>query len=83
MARPGWPRLLQYGIRVFSGKSCPDLGGRGCYNPNWPNMPNKLPLDIPQFEGKVGEDPSNHIISFHLWCSSNSIIKYSIRLRLF
>jgi hypothetical protein len=28
-----------------------------------PNMPTKLPLDIPKFEGKPGEDPANHIMS--------------------
>ena len=45
-------------------------------------MPTKLPSDIPKFEGKAGEDPQNHIMSFHLWCSSNSIVDDSIRLRL-
>ena len=46
-------------------------------------MPTKLPLDIPKFEGKAGEDPQNHIMSFHLWCSSNNIVDDSIQLRLF
>ena len=46
-------------------------------------MPTKLPSDIPKFEGKVGECPQNHIMMFHLWCSSNSIVDDSIRLRLF
>ena len=46
-------------------------------------MPNKLPNDIPKFEGKPGEDPSNHVMTYHLWCASNSIIDDSIRLRLF
>ena len=32
--------------------------------------------------GKAGEDPQNHIMSFHLWCLSNNIVDYSIRLRL-
>lgn len=36
-------------------------------------MPTELLLDIPKFEGK--EDPSNHVTTFHLWCSSNSIIE--------
>ena len=45
-------------------------------------MPTKLPSDIPKFEGKAGEVPQNHIMSFHLWCSSNSIVDDSIRLRL-
>ena len=49
----------------------------------WPPMPTKIPSDIPKFEGKVGECPQNHIMMFHLWCSSNNIIDDSIRLRLF
>ena len=46
-------------------------------------MPTKLPSNIPKFEGKAGECPQNHIMTFHLWCSLNSIIDDSIRLRLF
>jgi hypothetical protein len=53
------------------------------YDPNWTSMPTKLPSNIPKFEGKTGEDPSNHIMSFNLWCSSNSIMEYSVRLRIF
>ena len=49
----------------------------------WPPMPTKLPSDIPKFEGKAGDCPQNHIMTFHLWCSSNSIVDDSIRLRLF
>ena len=48
-----------------------------------PVIPNKLPSDIPKFEGKVGEDPSEHVTTFHLWCSSNSLHDDSIHLRLF
>jgi hypothetical protein len=44
------------------------------HDPNWSNMPNKLPSDIPKFKGNVGEDPSNHIMSFHLSCSNKFII---------
>ena len=46
-------------------------------------MPNKLPSDIPKFEGKAGEDTQNHIMVFHLWCSSNNIVDGSLWLRLF
>ena len=46
-------------------------------------MPTKLPSDIPNFEGKARECPQNHIMTFHLWCSSNSIVDNSIMLRLF
>jgi hypothetical protein len=53
------------------------------HNPTWPAMPTKLPSDIPKFEGKVGDDPANHIMTFHLWFSSNSIMDNSVRLRLF
>jgi hypothetical protein len=49
----------------------------------WPVIPAKLPSDIPKFDGKVGEDPNNHVMTFHLWCSSNSFMDDSIRLRLF
>ena len=49
----------------------------------WTPMPAKMPSDIPKFEGKTGECPQNHIMTFHLWCSSNNIIDDSIRLRLF
>ena len=50
---------------------------------DWPLVPTKLPSDIAKFEGKDGEDPANHIMTFHLWCSSNSLMDDSIRLRLF
>ena len=45
-------------------------------------MPTKLPSDIAKFQGMVGEDPQNHIMYFHLWCSSNNIVDDSIKLRL-
>jgi hypothetical protein len=45
-------------------------------------MPTKLPSYIPKFEGKLGEDPANHVMRFHLWCSSNNIMDDSIRLML-
>lgn len=46
-------------------------------------MPTKLLLDIPKFKGKVAEDPTNDVMSFHLWSSSNSIIVDSVCLCLF
>jgi hypothetical protein len=49
----------------------------------WPNIPTKLPYDILKFEGKHGEYPANHIMYFHLWCSSNSIMEYFFLLQLF
>jgi hypothetical protein len=53
------------------------------HDPTWPNMPKKLPSDIPKFEGKPSDDPTNHVMIFHLWCSSNNIMDDSILLRLF
>lgn len=49
----------------------------------WPQMPNNLPSDILKFEGKSGEDPSNHVMTYHFWCASNSIIDDSIQLHFF
>jgi hypothetical protein len=53
------------------------------HDPTWPTMPTKLPSDIPKFEGKARDDPANHAMTFHLWCSSNNIMDDSIRLQLF
>ena len=53
------------------------------YHPYWPPMLHKLPSNIPKFEGKSGEDPSNHVMTYHLWCASNSLINDSIQLILF
>jgi hypothetical protein len=27
-----------------------------------------LQSDMPKFDGKSGEDPSMHIMTYHLWC---------------
>ena len=53
------------------------------HDPTWPAIPTKIHSDIPKFEGKPGEYPSEHVTTFHLWCSSNSLNNDSIRLRLF
>jgi hypothetical protein len=53
------------------------------HDPHWPPMPMKLPSDIPKFEAKPNEDPGDHVTTFHLWCSSNSLKYESIQLRLF
>jgi len=50
---------------------------------SWSPIPNKIPSDFPKFEGKTGEDPVDHVTTFHLWCSSNSLNDNSICLRLF
>jgi hypothetical protein len=48
------------------------------HSPQWPTMSAKLPSDIPKFDGKVGEDPNNHVMTFHLWCPSNSLMDDSV-----
>jgi hypothetical protein len=53
------------------------------HSPQWPIIPTKLLFDIPKFDGKMGEDPNNHVMTFHLWCSSNSLMDDSIHLRIF
>jgi hypothetical protein len=54
-----------------------------CHDPTCPPIPTKCPLDIPNFEGNNGEDPGDHVTTFHLWCSSNSLTDDSIQLKLF
>jgi hypothetical protein len=49
----------------------------------WPLVPVKIPTDIPKFDGKIGEFPTNHITTYHLWCVSNSFLDDSIKLWLF
>jgi hypothetical protein len=53
------------------------------HSPFWQVIPAKLPSDIPKFDDKLGEDPNNHVMTFRLWCSSNSLMDDSICLRLF
>ena len=42
-----------------------------------------LPSDIPKFDGKQGYYLRNHVMTFHLWCSSNFLMDESIWLWLF
>ena len=46
--------------------------------PSWPPITVKLPSDIPKFNGKQGDDMKNHVMTFHLWCSSNSLMDDSV-----
>jgi hypothetical protein len=46
-------------------------------------MSTKFPSDITKFEGNPGEDLGDHVTTFHLWCSSNSLKDDSIQLHLF
>jgi hypothetical protein len=50
---------------------------------HWPPMPKKFPSDIPKFKAKPNEDPGDHVTTFHLCFSSNSLKDDSIQLRLF
>jgi hypothetical protein len=53
------------------------------HSPYCPVIPTKLPSNIPKFDSRSGEDPNNHVMKFHIWCLSNSLMDYSIRLRIF
>ena len=37
------------------------------YTPWWSVILHKLSSDIPKFNGNPREDPSNHVMTFHLW----------------
>jgi hypothetical protein len=79
MSQPRLPFLATLNLPDLS-KLMNDLV---CHDPTWPPIPTKLPSDIPKFEGKTGEDPGDHVTTFHLWCSLNSLNDDSIQLRLF
>ena len=82
-----WNRPTQPRIPFLATLNLPDLSiltnDPVPHNPTWPTVPTKIPSDIPKFEGKASEDPSENVTTFHLWCSSNSLLNNSIRLRLF
>jgi hypothetical protein len=59
------------------------MNGPITHHPDWPPIPTNSPSDIPKFEGKSKEDPLNHEITFHLWCSSNSLMENRMCLHLF
>ena len=53
------------------------------HDPAWSAIPNKIRSNISKFEGKAREYPSEHVTTFHLWFSSNSLHDDSIHLKLF
>ena len=53
------------------------------HHPSWPPVPAKIPINIPNFEGKTRDDPTSHITTYHLWCVSNSMLDDSIKLHIF
>jgi hypothetical protein len=82
-----WGQMSQPRLPFLAMLNLPDLSklmnDPVSHDPTWPPIPTKLPSDILKFEGKNGEDPGDHVTTFHLWCSSNSLNDDSIRLRLF
>jgi hypothetical protein len=50
------------------------------HSPYWPVILTKLASDIPKFDIRAGEYQNNHVMTFHLWCSSNSLMDDFIRL---
>ena len=83
---PSYPGYAQPGLNrqfpFFATLELPDLNRLTNdpinYAPWWPVIPHKLPSDIPKFN-----DPSTHVMTYHLWCSSNSINDDSVRLHIF
>jgi hypothetical protein len=53
------------------------------HTPFWLAIPSKFPSNILKFKEKPREYPNNHVMTFHLWCSSNSLMDDSILLKLF
>lgn len=53
------------------------------HSPYWPPIPSKIPSDCLKFNLKAKEDPKAHVMTYHLWCSSNSYVDASIHLHLF
>ena len=59
-----WHRPAQHRLHFLVTLNLPDLSrlmnDPVSYDSAWPTVPTKLPSDIPKFEGKPGEDPSEH-----------------------
>jgi len=49
----------------------------------FPPITHKIPSDIPNFEGKQGDDLATHVTTYHPWSASNSMVDDSIWLKLF
>jgi hypothetical protein len=79
MSQPRLPFLAMLNLPYLS-KLMNDLL---CHDTSWPPIPTKIPLDIPKFEGKNGEDPGDHVTTFHPWCSSSSLNDEYIQLIFF
>jgi len=53
------------------------------HSPYWPPIPTKIPSDCPIFEGKTKENTQAHVMTYHLWCSSNYYVDNFLRICLF
>jgi hypothetical protein len=82
-----WGQMSQPRLPFLATLNLPDLSKlmneHVIHDPTWPPIPTKLPSDISKFKGKNGEDLDDHITTFHLCFSSNSLNDDSIHLRLF
>jgi hypothetical protein len=82
-----WCRTPQPRLHFLATLNFPDLlrlmNDHVCHDPAWPPIYSKLPSKILKFEGKSGEDIGNHVTTFHLWFSSNSLNYDSVCLRQF
>lgn len=43
------------------------------HKPRWPVILIKFPFNMPKFYKKLGEYPLTHVMTYHLWFSSNSL----------
>ena len=63
-----WHRLAQPRLHFLATLNLPNLSrlmnDLVSHDPTWPAIPNKIPLDIPKFEGKAREYPSEHVTNF-------------------
>ena len=82
-----WNQMAQPAIPFLATLYFPDISkstnDHVSHDSMWRVVPAKLPSNIPKFEGKSGEDPREHVTTFHLWSSSNSLNHDYVRLRLF
>ena len=67
-----WNRPAQPRLPFLATLNLPDLqrlmNDPVSHNLAWKIVPNKIPSDISNFEGKAGEDPGEHVTTFHLLC---------------
>ena len=86
-ASPSYDPFSQLQNPFLSSLNLPDLvkvtNDPIYHDPWWPPMPTKLPFDIPKFEGNPRENPFTNITTYHLWCSSNSLVDDYVKVRLF